>query len=205
MQIRNPKSAIGNRGAEQARGRRDDPGSDAGARGARRGRGGAAPRARSGPRGGRGDEDGERTARTPGGRGARGARGGGAGGGARRAARHPREPGPDLAVYQLRRQPPPFAFTQFCWTRKSLPPTCMFAVEPLEVVYVAPKSQAHLSAFSLPALSYHALRSWSVFVSSVSCARVFTSASAAGSLVGGPFRVWESCKVMWWGVGAGCS
>src|SRR5438034_3117277 len=105
-------------------------------------------------------------------------------------------------VYQLRRQPPPFAFTQFCWTRKSLPPTCMFAVEPLEVVYVAPKSQAHLSAFSLPALSYHALRSSSVFVSSVSCARVFTSASAAGSLLGDPFRALQSKKSMSWGIAA---
>src|SRR3989454_7178874 len=53
------------------------------------------------------------------------------------------------------------------------PYTTLFrsAVDPLEVVYVAPKSQAHLSAFSLPELSYQALRSSSVFVSSVSCAR----------------------------------
>src|SRR2546427_8218239 len=78
----------------------------------------------------------------------------------------------------------------------------MFAVDPLEVVYVAPKSQAHLSAFSLPELSYQALRSSSVFVSSVSCARVFTSASAAGSLLGEPFTGLQSKKAMSWGIAA---
>src|SRR5438309_1610418 len=60
----------------------------------------------------------------------------------------------------------------------------IFAVEPFVVVYVVPKVQAHLSAFSYPWRSYQAFRSSSVVASSVSCARVLTSASAAGSPFG---------------------
>src|SRR5690349_4142993 len=102
--------------------------------------------------------------------------------------------------YQLRVQPPPLAFTQFCCTRKSLPPRFMLAVEPFAVLYVEPKVQAHLSAFSFPLLSYQALRSSSVFVSSVSCASVLTSASAAGSLLGDPFKALQSKKSMSCGI-----
>src|SRR5207253_11099119 len=112
-------------------------------------------------------------------------------------------PGPRMGVaagYQLSLQEPPLAFTQFCCTRKSLPPRFMLALDPLAVVYVEPKFQAHLSAFSLPLLSYQALRSSSVLVSSVSCARVLTSASAAGSLLGDPLRALQSKKSMSCGI-----
>src|SRR4051794_12687941 len=54
----------------------------------------------------------------------------------------------------------------------------MFAAEPLLVVKVVPKVQAHLSAFSAPRRSYHALRSGSVTVSSSSCAMIEAIASA---------------------------
>src|SRR5207247_10244453 len=47
-----------------------------------------------------------------------------------------------------------------------------------------PNVQAHLSAFSNPRRSYQAFKSSSVVVSSVSCASVFTSVSAAGSPFG---------------------
>src|SRR5213593_1693484 len=53
-------------------------------------------------------------------------------------------------------QPPEPALTQLRCTRKSLPPRFMLATEPLVVVYVVPKVQAHLSAFSNPRRSYHA-------------------------------------------------
>src|SRR5690349_13409076 len=52
--------------------------------------------------------------------------------------------------------------------RKSRLPSLMFATPPLDVVYVEPKVHAHLSAFSLPRLSYQALRSGSVTASSSS-------------------------------------
>src|SRR5436309_5835871 len=105
-------------------------------------------------------------------------------------------------IYQLSRHPPPLALIQFCCTRKSLVPICMFAVDPFAVVYVAPKFQAHLSAFSLPELSYQASRSSSVLVSSVSCARVLTSASAAASLLGEPDMALQSKKSMSCGMAA---
>src|SRR5207247_9801832 len=95
-------------------------------------------------------------------------------------------------IYQLSRHPPPLALIQFCCTRKSLVPICMFAVDPFAVVYVAPNFQAHFSAFSLPELSYQALRSSSVFVSSVSCGRVLTCASAAGWSLAEPLKALQS-------------
>ena len=66
----------------------------------------------------------------------------------------------------------------------------MFAKEPLVAVYVAPNVQAHLSAFSMPLVSYHAFRSGSVAVSSNSCAMTETMASAPGS----PFGLLPVCS-----------
>src|SRR5213082_2974360 len=65
----------------------------------------------------------------------------------------------------------------------------MFALAPLPVVYtwLLPNLHAHLSAFSNTwpfNTSYHALPSGSVFVSSISCAVMLTSASATESLLG---------------------
>src|SRR6266403_24007 len=60
----------------------------------------------------------------------------------------------------------------------------MFAKEPLLALYVAPNVQAHLSAFSMPLLSYQAFRSGSVADSSNSCAMTETIASAPGSPFG---------------------
>src|SRR5882724_2566322 len=60
----------------------------------------------------------------------------------------------------------------------------MFVSEPLLAIPMAPKVQAHLSAFSSPVPSYHAFRSGSVAVSSNSCAITETIASAPGSAFG---------------------
>src|SRR5215510_2643978 len=54
----------------------------------------------------------------------------------------------------------------------------MLAVAPFAAVYVAPKVQAHLSAFSMPRRSYQALRSGSVVASSSSCAMMLAIPSA---------------------------
>src|SRR3954464_9383872 len=54
----------------------------------------------------------------------------------------------------------------------------MFACEPLATVYSAPNVHAHLSAFSAPRVSYHALRSGSVTASSSSCEMIEAIPSA---------------------------
>src|SRR5690242_21763202 len=54
----------------------------------------------------------------------------------------------------------------------------MLAWAPLDAVYVAPNVHAHLSAFSWPRVSYHALRSGSVVASSSSCAMMLAMPSA---------------------------
>src|SRR5205814_3161584 len=54
----------------------------------------------------------------------------------------------------------------------------MFALAPFPVVYVVPKVQAHLSAFSAPRRSYHAFRSGSEIASSISCAMMLAMPSA---------------------------
>src|SRR5689334_15431687 len=53
----------------------------------------------------------------------------------------------------------------------------MLAWAPLDAVYVAPNVHAHLSAFSWPRVSYHALRSGSVVASSSSCAMMLAMPS----------------------------
>src|SRR5437879_3470238 len=54
----------------------------------------------------------------------------------------------------------------------------MFAKAPFAAVYVVPKVHAHLSAFSMPRRSYHALRSGSVTASSSSCEMMLAMPSA---------------------------
>src|SRR5262245_63058089 len=54
----------------------------------------------------------------------------------------------------------------------------MFASAPLPTVYVGVNVHAHLSAFSYPRRSYHALRSGSVTASSSSCAMMLAMPSA---------------------------
>src|SRR4029079_10358560 len=49
---------------------------------------------------------------------------------------------------------------------------------PIDAVDVVPKVHAHLSAFSCPRLSYHALRSGSVTASSSSCETMLAMPSA---------------------------
>src|SRR5262252_7191208 len=60
----------------------------------------------------------------------------------------------------------------------------MFAIEPLAVLYVWPKVHAHLSAFSAPLESYHALSWGSVADSSISWLMTDAIASAAASPLG---------------------
>src|SRR6476660_1313405 len=54
----------------------------------------------------------------------------------------------------------------------------MLASAPLPVAYVVPNVHAHLSAFSAPRRSYHALRSGSVTASSSSCEMMLAMPSA---------------------------
>src|SRR5438046_5671642 len=76
-------------------------------------------------------------------------------------------------------QYPPLALTQFRWIRYRLPSVnCRLYIEPFGAVDVAPKVQAHLSAFSYPRVSYHAFRSESVTASSNSCAMIEAIPSA---------------------------
>src|SRR2546423_282724 len=75
-------------------------------------------------------------------------------------------------------QLPPDAFTQFCWMRYCAPPSVMLYLAPLAAVDSEPKVQAHLSAFSLPRVSYQALRSGSEIASSLSCAMIDAMPSA---------------------------
>src|SRR3954467_2225426 len=65
----------------------------------------------------------------------------------------------------------------------------MLACEPLAVVKVAPKVQAHLSAFSRPSRSNQAPRVGSVTVVDSSLARVLAMASAPGL----PFGLSAGC------------
>src|SRR4051794_22081957 len=62
--------------------------------------------------------------------------------------------------------------------RYCLPPSVMLYFEPFDAVDSVPKVHAHLSAFSLPRRSYHALRSGSLIASSVSCAMIDAMPSA---------------------------
>src|SRR5262249_49132746 len=74
--------------------------------------------------------------------------------------------------------------TQFCWIRYCLPPSTTLYLEPFEAVDSVPKVHAHLSAFSAPRVSYHALRSGSDVASSNSCAITLAMPSAPASPFG---------------------
>src|SRR6476469_6505817 len=88
-------------------------------------------------------------------------------------------------------QDPPGAFTQFCWIRYWRVPSVMLASDPFGTAKVLPNVQAHLSAFSMPRVSYQALRSGSVTDSSSSWAITLTMASA-GTLSFGDVAVWAA-------------
>src|SRR5581483_6807636 len=87
-------------------------------------------------------------------------------------------------------QPPPRAFSQFIWISQLWPPR-VWLYPPLPMLpVVGPNFHAHLSAFSLPLPSYHALRSGSEIASSLSCAMMDAMPSAPLSPFG--LTVWAS-------------
>src|SRR6185437_12561568 len=74
--------------------------------------------------------------------------------------------------------------------RNLVPPSVMLYLAPLGNDVVVPNVHAHLSAFSWPRVSYHALRSGSVTLSSSSCEMMLAMPSAPALTFG--LVVWSA-------------